>query len=118
MKKITLMLVAAVLSIATLTSTTIYAQEKKQSLREVLGLTKEVDQKIKDIKATYKEQEETVKATTLLDEKAKKARLKEVRAERETKINDLLTKEQQVKYEAYKEESKKQKEAEKKKEGE
>lgn len=115
------MLVAAVLSIATLTSTNTYAQdkqEKKQSLREVLGLTKEVDQKIKDIKATYKEQEETVKSTTVLDEKAKKARIKEIRTEREAKINELLTKEQQVKYETYKEESKKQKDAEKKKEGE
>ncbi len=84
---------------------------KKPSFKEVVGVSKETDQKIKDIKAEYKAKEEAILSDASLDDKAKKVKKKENKAEREEKINALLTPEQRVKYVEYQEQMKAWKEA-------
>lgn len=88
------------------------AAVKKISMKEEVGLTSEQDTQIKAIKEEYKGKVTAMEANPALDEKAKKAQKKEIMAEREGKINALLSKEQQVKYEEYKAKMKAQKEAE------
>ena len=85
--------------------------EKKLSMKEEVGLSAEQDTQIKAIKEEYKGKTDAVMANAALDEKAKKAQKKALMAEREDKINALLSKEQQEKYVQYKEKLKAQKEA-------
>jgi hypothetical protein len=88
------------------------AAVKKISMKEEVGLTSEQDTQIKAIKEEYKGKVTAMEANPALDEKAKKAQKKEIMAERESKINALLSKEQQDKYLEYKAKMKAQKEAE------
>ena len=89
--------------------------EKKLSMKEEVGLSSEQDTQIKAIKEEYKGKTAAIEANTALDDKTKKAQKKALTAEREDKINALLSKEQQEKYVVYKEKLKAQKEAAKEK---
>jgi hypothetical protein len=85
--------------------------EKKLSMKEEVGLSSEQDAQIKAIKEEYKGKTTALESNASLDEKSKKAQKKALMAEREDKINALLTKEQQEKYIVYKDKLKAQKEA-------
>jgi hypothetical protein len=105
----------AILLISLIAGFTSQAQEavpeKKLSMKEEVGLSSEQDAQVKAIKEEYKGKSTAIEANAALDDKAKKAQKKALMAEREDKINALLSKEQQDKYVAYKEKLRAQKEA-------
>lgn len=106
------------------------AQEVKPvgSLKDEVGLTKEVNEKIKAIKEKYKPQIDGIKEkiadldkNTILDEKAKKEKKKELNAQKkelselqDKEIRALMTPDQLIKYDEYLKKKTEEKEAKKK----
>lgn len=106
------------------------AQEVKPvgSLKDEVGLTKEVNEKIKAIKEKYKPQIDGIKEkiadlekNTVLDEKAKKEKKKELNAQKkelselqDKEIRALMTPDQLIKYDEYLKKKTEEKEAKKK----
>lgn len=80
--------------------------DKKEKIKDELGLSADVAAKIKAIKTDYKTKEKAIEADTKLDKKAIKDKKKTLKEERETKILALLTPEQKVKYKELKEKNK------------
>ena len=72
--------------------------QKQESWKNLLGLSKEQDMKMKEFGATYKEQSETLRADESLDKKVKQAKLKELQAANEANMKSFMTSEQFEKY--------------------
>lgn len=98
------------------------------SLKDEVGLTKEVNEKIKAIKEKYKPQIDGIKEkiadlekNAILDEKAKKEKKKELNAQKkelselqDKEIRALMTPDQLIKYDEYLKKKAEEKEAKKK----
>ena len=86
------------------------AGQKPESWKNVLGLTKEQDAKMKEIGKAYKEKSDALKADESLDKKAKKEKMTELQAANDTDMKALLSADQFAKWN---EEKKRRKEAQK-----
>ena len=89
------------------------AKVKKQSFIAEMGLSKEQGDKYKLIVEKSKADIATSEADATLDDKAKKAKKKLITKARDEEVQLLLTDEQKVKFKAYEERKKAEKEAKK-----
>lgn len=71
---------------------------KQESWKNVLGLTKEQDMKMKEIGKAYKEKSDALKADESMDKKAKKEKMTELQAANDTDMKALLGAEQFAKW--------------------
>lgn len=82
---------------------------KGAGLGKQLGLSKDQKSQLKPVRQSAKEQIKAVKADTTLSKTERKARLKAIRADRKSKMNAILTPDQQQKLAALRAERRAQK---------
>lgn len=73
------------------------AAHKGNGMAKQLGLSKDQKTQLKPIRRTAKDQMKAVKADTTLSKTERKSRMKAIRADRNSKMNAVLTSEQQQK---------------------
>ncbi len=71
---------------------------KQESWKNVLGLTKEQDMKMKEIGKAYKEKSEALKADEAMDKKEKKAKMTALQATNDGDMKAILSTEQYNKW--------------------
>lgn len=74
-----------------------HVAHKGQGMVKQLGLSKDQKTQLKPLRKVAKEQMKAVKADTSLSKKERKSRLKAIRADRNSKMNAVLTSAQQQK---------------------